>query len=291
MTQIVFGHTVPLVVAPSARSISGSTRSSGETQIGPFGAPSQDQILWREAGLNGWNDGWGLLRYLHSSKTIASTPQDALRLHLTGDCEMQHLTLPTSFKAASDTGRIAGYASTFGGEPDIQGDVIAPGAFVEVRSNASGKIPLLWQHNSREPIGAVTVEQDAKGLKFDGELVLQDDLAVKARAHVQAGSVGGTSIGFDVLENGFEWLKSGGGRLLKRLRLYEISIVTFPASMTTSVAMVKSRGDLEQMIRERLGLSRGIAKRGSFELWKIIQGGEPDLAPQDLLDVFNSIKL
>jgi hypothetical protein len=63
-----------------------------------------------------------------------------------------------NFKLASAeaSGLFAGYGSTFGGEPDSYGDVIAPGAFSDSlkRYATSNAMPaLLWAHDPSEPIG------------------------------------------------------------------------------------------------------------------------------------------
>ena len=57
--------------------------------------------------------------------------------------------------------RIAGYASVFG-VPDSGGDVVLPGAFEVL----AARVPLLWQHDTKEPVGFVEqMREDARGLR------------------------------------------------------------------------------------------------------------------------------
>ena len=182
---------------------------------------------------------------------------------------MQYLTVPVQFAkaAADDEGTLSGHASIFG-NVDLQGDVVQHGAFKEILVNEAGQIPLLWQHNAREPIGVARVGEDARGLKFSASLVLEDPLARTARAHVKAGSVRGVSIGFDILKDGAKFVN--GVRHLIGLKLFEISLVTFAANQLARVEAVKSRHELERASREWLGLSKAQARRLAHVGWPAI---------------------
>ena len=56
------------------------------------------------------------------------------------------------FAKSQREGMFTGYASTFGGEPDLAGDVVAPGAFAQsikrLRRARGTWPPLLWQHDT-----------------------------------------------------------------------------------------------------------------------------------------------
>ena len=191
---------------------------------------------------------------------------------------MHHLTFATEFKAASDDGTLSGHASIFG-NTDLQGDIVERGAFKQILVNEAGRIPLLWQHDARAPIGTARVAEDAKGLAFDARLVLADPLAVSARAHVKAGSVRGVSIGFSVLKDGAKFID--GVRHLVGLALHEISLVTFAANPLARVEAVKSRGELERAARELLGLSKARARRLAYAGWPAISGDESEDADDE----------
>lgn len=177
---------------------------------------------------------------------------------------MKFLNLPTEFKAAGDTGRFEGYAAIFG-NIDLGGDIIERGAFKEFVTNRDGKTVILWQHSTRDPVGVAKVRQDDKGLAFEGELVMEDPTARKAHAHMKAGSVNGMSIGYDVLDGGAEILNSGI-RTLSKLKLWEISPVTFGMNPLAGIDAVKAAAkihtirEFEDFLRDAGGYSGAQAK-------------------------------
>jgi len=117
--------------------------------------------------------------------------------------------------------RIAGYASIFGA-PDSGGDVVLPGAF----AGAAGPLPLLWQHDAREPIGFVeTIGEDARGLRVVARVVASGRGA-QAAALLRAGAIDGLSFGYRVKAARAD--RGRGVRQLTSLQLIEISVVTFP---------------------------------------------------------------
>ena len=114
--------------------------------------------------------------------------------------------------------RIAGYASVFD-IADKGGDVVRRGAFA-----GAGPVPLLWQHEAREPIGFVErLREDERGLRIVARLVASGR-GGDAAALVRARAIDGLSFGYRV--------KAGRpgrrGRELSRLELIEVSLVTFP---------------------------------------------------------------
>lgn len=186
-------------------------------------------------------------------------------------------------KALNDDGTFSGYASIFG-NVDLDGDVIERGAFKEVVRNDDGKVVVLWQHNQREPIGVADVREDAKGLHFEGALVLEDATARKARAHMLAKSVRGMSIGFDTLKDEVR----DGVRHILEARLWEISIVTFGANPLAQVEAVKRAStvtdirEFEELLRDA-GFPRAAAKA-------LAAGGWPRLDGQRDVDVGDEVK-
>lgn len=196
---------------------------------------------------------------------------------------MLRLNVPAEFKAVGKEGEFWGYASIFG-NVDLGGDVVMPGAFKEIALNEDKRITVLWQHHTDEPIGTAGVEEDQKGLRFDGQLVLEDPLAVKARGHMRAKSVRGASIGYDILPGGAEILDSGV-RLLKALNLWEISIVTFGMNPMAGVESVKASQiqtirEFEDFLRDVGGFSASKAKLIASDGWKAI-AGRRDVSDED----------
>lgn len=192
---------------------------------------------------------------------------------------VKHIAAPCEFKAAGDTGSFTGYAAIFG-NIDLGGDVIERGAFKEFVTNSDGKVVTLWQHDSRSPIGTSTVHQDDKGLRFDGQLVMEDPRARSALAHMKAKTVEGMSIGYDVLPGGAEVTESGV-RLLKALKLWEISPVTWGMNPLAGISGAKTRQmttvrEFEDFLRDEGGFSNAQAKLLVSGGWKKLQAARDE---------------
>ena len=154
-------------------------------------------------------------------------------------------------KVPDNSGVFTGYAATYGGEPDLVGDVIEPGAFAQSIARQGKGYPLLWAHRTDEPIGMAKVSDDpTKGLLVNGSLVLADPAAQRAYTHMKAGTVRGMSIGYDVPRGqGKVTYSDDGTRTLKEIKLYEISLVAIPANPKAQVTSVKSLSDVEHVLR------------------------------------------
>jgi HK97 family phage prohead protease len=149
-------------------------------------------------------------------------------------------------KAADDGAggwTFTGYASTYGGEPDSYGDIVAAGAF-DASLKRRPKPKLLWQHDLREPIGVpVDWKSDDRGLLGTWRIV---DTARGQDAYrlLKAGAVDSLSIGF--LPTEVEYDKDGEVRTLKQIDLLEVSVVSVPANERALVTQVKA--DPEQSL-------------------------------------------
>lgn len=169
-----------------------------------------------------------------------------------------HLDIPFKIKAVSDDGLFSGYGSVFG-VLDSYKEIVAPGAFAE---SLQGRTPsLLWQHRSGEPIGVYTaVREDNIGLYVEGKLALKTARGAEAYELLKMGAISGLSIGFITREDSYD--KVSGVRTLKKVDLWEVSLVTFPANDAARVSTVKSidtissLSDAEAFLRDAGGLSR-----------------------------------
>jgi HK97 family phage prohead protease len=121
---------------------------------------------------------------------------------------------------------IMGYASTFGAPADAVNDIVESGAFAaSIKENPSP--PLLWSHKSDElPIGKIDLlREDEHGLFFRA-VPLRTRMGKDAKVAVDAGSVTGVSIGYDVEAKNYV----RGTRHLEACKLWEISLCNFPAN-------------------------------------------------------------
>lgn len=167
---------------------------------------------------------------------------------------MKTKSFALDIKAVEDDGRFSGYGSTFGGSPDAGGDIVMPGAFAESlaahRRNGT-KPKMLWQHDTRQPIGVwIDLAEDGKGLRVDGRLNLAKQIGRDVHSDLKMGAVDGLSIGYEIMTGGAEAdPKRPGVRLLRKLDLWEISVVTFPMNENAFVTEVKTAS---QVMREHI---------------------------------------
>ena len=171
---------------------------------------------------------------------------------------------------------ISGIAST--PTPDRMDDVLEPHG-----ASFTLPLPLLWQHNAREPIGHVTdarVTDDgiaitAQLVKVDQPGALQDRLN-DAWLSIKSGLVRGLSVGFAPIE--FSEIKgSFGYRYLKWLWL-ELSAVTIPANQDASIQLIKS---LDSQARAALGSRAAVDPRhssGAAETGRVVRRTTQDPA-------------
>lgn len=186
-------------------------------------------------------------------------------------------------KALSDSGEIEGYGSTFGGEPDSAGDVIAPGAYADsLRGHATkGTMPkMLWQHERAEVIGRwVSAVEDERGLLMRGKLNMDVQRGREAYALLKDGAIDGLSIGYRIKEYSVD--NDTGIWTLEKLDLFEVSVVTIGANENATVSSVKAMkaahdlvdrlkaGDrltereFEMMLKGALGFSNSQAERAA----------------------------
>lgn len=158
--------------------------------------------------------------------------------------KLKHRTYPLHVKEITEKGQLCGHASVFD-KIDWYGDVVRRGAFTKTIANwkSKGRLPpLLWQHDTRTPIGPhLDMYEDDKGLYVEAQLLIDDvPKAREARALVIAKAINGFSIGFDYAEDGIEYDGKTNVWNLLELDLWENSLVTFPANEDAGVTEVKS---------------------------------------------------
>lgn len=212
---------------------------------------------------------------------------------------MERKSFALEVKAVEKTGEFAGYLSVFN-NMDSYREIVMPGAFAESLAewNTKGRLPpILWQHRSGEPLGPYTkMQEDQKGLYVEGRLLVDDiPRAKEAHALMAHKVVSGMSIGFETI--GEEWDKTNRVRKLTKLKLWEGSIVTFPANEEAQIEAVKSllrSGELpdlktfEDFLRES-GFSKShataIASRGLSHLLRSESAGAGDVVKKAVEDI------
>jgi HK97 family phage major capsid protein/HK97 family phage prohead protease len=143
-----------------------------------------------------------------------------------------------TIKSANDDARtIEGIATT--PSPDRLGDIVDP-----IGAQFALPLPLLWQHNQREPIGEVTavrvgadaIHVTATIAKIDDAGRLRDRLD-EAWQSIKSGLVRGLSIGFKPIEAAP--IKGSFAMHVKKWEWAELSVVTVPQNVEASILTVK----------------------------------------------------
>jgi uncharacterized protein len=130
------------------------------------------------------------------------------------------------FTATGEPLRIEGHASLFG-LADLNRDIVRRGAFTRglQRRGARG-VRMLFQHDAGEPVGVWDeIREDGQGLFVRGRVLRAGPRGRAAAELIRQGAVDGLSIGFRTERFA---PRTGGGRELIQLDLWEVSIVTFP---------------------------------------------------------------
>ena len=176
--------------------------------------------------------------------------------------ELRYIERPFEIKAVEEDGIFEGRGSVFG-NVDSYKEIVAPGAFTDTLAawKAQNRLPpVLWQHRSGEPIGPhLEMEERADGLYCKGQLLVNDvQRAKEARALMKAKAVNGLSIGFVTLEDAYD--RVTGIRTLKKVDLWEVSVVTFPANPAAQISSVKSAIDGIQTFAEAESFLREVGR-------------------------------
>jgi HK97 family phage prohead protease len=147
-------------------------------------------------------------------------------------------------RAEGDGMTFTGYASVFNSpSQDLGGfiEYVAPGAFKRSLQSRN-EVKLLWNHDAGEPLaslrgGSMQLVEDERGLKVTASLPQTSrgrDVAELLRTKV----IDSMSFGFNVIKD--TWSRDGQTRTLDSVRLFEVSIVSFPAYEATT-AQVRSQ--------------------------------------------------
>ena len=171
-------------------------------------------------------------------------------------------------KSADDSGTVSGYFSTYDRIPDSYGDVIAPGAFedtIKKRKESGHPFPMCWNHDLDQIIGYVdpeNIKDTDKGPLMTASF-FNTPLAQEKREIVKSGVVYQFSFAYNVLDAGPVELEDGTkANELRKLDLYEVSIVPIPANPLAEVIDIKAgrrnRKSDEEAIRQAIALLQSV---------------------------------
>lgn len=175
-----------------------------------------------------------------------------------------YISSPTKATATGYTAKanfkkrqIEGYASRFR-ERDQCGDATEPGCFSATlveRTQSDGfvKIPLLWQHDSRKPLGVpLEMREDKVGL-WMVDKVLKGQLGDFALEAASERAADGLSIGYWPIREMLDH-ETETNRLLI-VDLVEVSQVTFPCLRSAVIESVKGLSEALEGAKQALSLN------------------------------------
>lgn len=150
----------------------------------------------------------------------------------------------TEYRAVEENGAlyIEGYFAVFNSVYEIAPGLtesIAYGAFTDTLAD---DIRALTNHDTtlvlgRTKAGTLALREDTHGLWGRVRINQDDGDAMNLYHRVQRGDVDQCSFGFDILEEDVEYLQDGAVHFTTRkVKLYEVSVVTFPAYEETAVS-------------------------------------------------------
>jgi HK97 family phage prohead protease len=147
-------------------------------------------------------------------------------------------------RAEGDGMTFTGYASVFNSpSQDLGGfiEYVAPGAFKRSLQSRN-EVKLLWNHDAGEPLaslrgGSMQLVEDEVGLKVTATLP-QTSRGKDVAELLRLKTIDSMSFGFNVIKD--TWSRDGQTRTLDSVRLFEVSIVSFPAYEATT-ATVRSQ--------------------------------------------------
>ena len=211
------------------------------------------------------------------------------------DTEIKKLTFHSEVKANGEKGIFIGYGSIFGNE-DQGSDIMQKGAFTKsLETRPAGKVKLLYQHKTDEPIGVFEdMYEDSKGLFVKGKLAMGTQKGREAYELLKMGALDGMSIGFraDPEKQGYNESKRGT-RTLKEVDLMEISLVTFPMNESALIETVKGNAknirEWEKILRDAGGLSRTESKIGAKALSDSLSQRDAGDENKQLADLINKV--
>ena len=156
--------------------------------------------------------------------------------------------VPMEVKQLSDDGEFVGIASVYG-NVDLGGDIVEPGAFTKTIAERGDRVRLMDNHKTR--IGIATITDTPVGLEAKGKINTEKqsgrDALSDLKFYRDNGLPMGMSIGYQTLQ--FD-RNSKGNKLLKELKLYEVTVTEMPMNELAHVVSVKSITDLISKARD-----------------------------------------
>lgn len=171
---------------------------------------------------------------------------------------------PTQYRAASEDGKryIEGYFAVFGDMYELwpgATESIAPTAFDgalndDIRALIDHRTELVLGRSNKS-VHTLELRTDSHGLWGRIEVNDGDSDATNLYARLERGDVDQASFGFEILDEETEYRDDGSVHwTIKKVKLYEVSVCTFPAYEATSLNA--RRQDYDNIKKRRMEIWR-----------------------------------
>jgi len=154
-----------------------------------------------------------------------------------------------------------GHAATFW-TVDTYGTAFAKGSFQRSLKARGDRLPVLWQHNPDIPIGRhQTIKEDSSGLYVDTHIADDGAEGTVALKRLRAGVPLGLSFGFQTVKDrsvdegdpaidlsSMPAMKRADVRVITEVRLWETSVVTFPANEKAAITAVRDTSLVAEVV-------------------------------------------
>lgn len=170
--------------------------------------------------------------------------------------------LSTRAASEGESNVIEGYAAVFNSRTTIGEDwwteEIAPGAFSDA---INGDVRALFNHDwnnvlGRTKAGTLRLYEDERGLKFEVDLP-NTSVARDLVESINRGDINQCSFGFVPVEEEWDYSVEPAHRTIKKVELFEVSVVSIPAYEDTEVSLVRSK-EICKQVEKRMSMIKKI---------------------------------
>ena len=156
-------------------------------------------------------------------------------------------------------GIVKGYGSVFGNK-DSDNDIIEKGAYKRTIKNNGSRVKYLYQHDITKPIGKMKeLYEDDKGLVFVAE-VPKTTFGNEVLELMKYGVIDENSVGIMPVKKDYD---ENGVRMIKEVKLYEISAVTIAANDEAKILEVKGESNKIDYLKKRFDNLIKVIRKGS----------------------------
>mgnify|MGYP003677572379 CR=1 FL=1 len=157
-------------------------------------------------------------------------------------------------------GIVKGYGSIFG-NVDSDNDIIEKGAYARTIKNNGSRVKYLYQHDITKPIGRMKeLYEDEKGLGFIAE-VPKTTFGNEVLELMKYNVIDENSVGILPVKKDYN---DDGVRVIKEVKLYEISAVTLASNDEAKILEVKGESEKTDYYKKRFDNLIKLIRKGNI---------------------------